>query len=283
MPTARIGAASGVVDGRIFVLGGSNTLVPPPAGTMATVEVFDPGTKVWSTMSDMIVPRFAGGTAIGGLGAGGPNYQNTVVAYNTSSGESSIIGLLQVARFRTGADIIGNKLYVVGGSGGSSGQALDSVEEYDLAFNTSVIKALLPVATDLPAVIAFNGKLYILGGFDANQNPLNTCLEYDPATNAIISKSPMPLARGGMKGVVSYGNRIFVLGGAVTAGPPPITGFPDIQEYNPATDTWEIAGSLPVTRGGVASQVVNNSVYIIGGSDNEQALGLTESGVFQKK
>ena len=291
MPTARSGAASGVVNGKIFVLGGSNTLNPPPAGTMATVEAYDPLTGMWTTMAPLIEPRFAGGDATvgdniyiaGGTAVGGPpygsNYQNTVVAYNTVTGLSSIIGYLQVARFRTDADVINNKLYVAGGRGGSGSELLDSIEEYDLASNTSMLKANLPAPVDKPAAIAYNGKLYILGGFDANGDPVNTCLEYDPETNIITAKSPMPLARGG-KGAVIFNNMIYLLGGSVTAGPPPITTFSDIQEYDPATDAWRTAGTLPTVRWGFVSETINNTVFIIGGSDNEQALGLNEMGAF---
>lgn len=296
MPTARIGAASGVVDGKIFILGGSNTLYPPPAGTMDTVEVYDPLSSTWTWMTPLIVPRFAGGdatlgniiyiaggTAVGGPPAGGPNYQDTVVAYDTTTGSSSIIGYLQEARFRTDADIIGEKLYVVGGSGGASGMALDSIEEYDLRTNTSVVKATLPVPTDMPAAVAFGGKLYIMGGFDASGNPLYNCLEYDPATNALVPKNPMPMARGGMGGVVVFNDKIYVLGGAVNPGPPPITTFSDIQEYDPFSDTWQMAGVMPTERWGFAAEVSDalpDRLFLIGGSDNEQALVLNETGVF---
>lgn len=296
MPTARIGAASGVVNGKIFILGGSNTVFPPPAGTMAVVEAFDPLSFSWTSMTPMIVPRFAGGdatlgtiiyiaggTAVGGPIAGGPNYQNTVLAYDTATGSSSIIGYLQVARFRTAAGIIGEKLYVAGGSGGASGAALDSIEEYNLVTNTSVVKATLPVPTDLPAAVAFGGKLYIIGGFDASGNPINSCLEYDPATNTLLPKNPMPMARGGMGGAVVFNNKIYVLGGAVNPGPPPITTFSEIQEYDPLSDTWQLAGTLPTVRWGFAAEVSDalpDRLFLIGGSDNAQALTLNEAGVF---
>jgi N-acetylneuraminic acid mutarotase len=289
MTSARVGAASGVVNGNIFVLGGSNRLDPPPSGALDHVEMYNPATDMWLLLSPLSEPRFSaadatlgdtvyivGGTRIGGPEYGGPGYTNTVLAYNTSDGTCTQVGTINAARFRADADIIDGRIYIVGGWGDSG--PLDSIEEYDIATNTNITKTTLSEARDLPSVISCGSKLYIIGGFDSNGNPVNTCWEYDPATNMITDKAPLPLARGGDRGSVILNGCIYVFGGATNPGPPPITTISDIQKYDPTTDTWEVVGSLSTPRWGFVSEVVGQSVYLIGGSDDQQVLALNEAG-----
>jgi hypothetical protein len=56
--TARLLFTSGLVDGKIFVIGGTNDLQNPL--TINTVQVFDPVTNAWSTpkTSGTFTPRF---------------------------------------------------------------------------------------------------------------------------------------------------------------------------------------------------------------------------------
>lgn len=280
MPTARLGANSGVVNNMIWVLGGSNRLDPPPRGSLATVEMYDPNTDTWQTKPSLPAPRFsAGGATLGNIiylagGDDGTSTLNTVLAYNTLDGSCTQIGTINIARFRTDADIINGKIYI---AGGQPAAALNSIEEYDLSENTSTIKATLPEGRDFAAVVAFNNKLYIIGGFDSSGNPTNTCWEYNPATNLVTPKSPMPIARGGKQVFVMNG-KIYVGGGITTPGPPPMTYIGGTQEYDPATDTWMTMPCAPPTpRWGAVTEVANNSVYAIGGCDNVQALSVNEA------
>ena len=52
MGTARLGAAGAVFNGKLYVFGGWN-------GTqnLASVEVYDPATNVWTTLASMPTPR----------------------------------------------------------------------------------------------------------------------------------------------------------------------------------------------------------------------------------
>ena len=50
MPTARIGLASGVVQGKIYVIGGEARLY---GLGLPTVEAYDPATDTWSRKTDL--------------------------------------------------------------------------------------------------------------------------------------------------------------------------------------------------------------------------------------
>ena len=55
MPTPRLHLASAVVDGKIYVFGGS----PEWAVPLAAAEVYDPATDTWSKVADMPTERTA--------------------------------------------------------------------------------------------------------------------------------------------------------------------------------------------------------------------------------
>ena len=74
MPTPRFGAAAGVVNGIVYVVGGFGA-----GGTrLSIVEAYNPATNSWTTRSPMPTPRlFAVGGVVNGLlyVAGGSGYQ----------------------------------------------------------------------------------------------------------------------------------------------------------------------------------------------------------------
>lgn len=62
MPTARAGAASGVVNGQIIVVGGEGN-PGEPSGVFAQTESYDPIANRWEVLQDMPIPRHGMGAA----------------------------------------------------------------------------------------------------------------------------------------------------------------------------------------------------------------------------
>ena len=60
MPTARVCHHANVVDGRIYVIGGSDASTPDDRSHVRTVEVYDPATDTWTRKGDMPASRAAG-------------------------------------------------------------------------------------------------------------------------------------------------------------------------------------------------------------------------------
>jgi hypothetical protein len=60
LPTPRSGASACVVDGKIYVIGGSGASY----GDMATNELYDPVTDTWETKAPMPTPRGFLSTAV---------------------------------------------------------------------------------------------------------------------------------------------------------------------------------------------------------------------------
>ncbi len=61
MPTARFVPSSGVVDGKIYVIGGTPG---SPWDTISTVEVYDPATDTWTRKGNMPMVRAAGASSV---------------------------------------------------------------------------------------------------------------------------------------------------------------------------------------------------------------------------
>ena len=95
MPTARFVTSSGVVDGKIYAIGG--TLGNPWFRGLSTVEEYDPTTDTWTKKADMTTPRtYFSICAVNGKmyaigGWAGSNYAgiSTVEEYDTGLTVSS--------------------------------------------------------------------------------------------------------------------------------------------------------------------------------------------------
>jgi N-acetylneuraminic acid mutarotase len=62
MPTARGGTAAGVVDGKIYVVGGEGNGAAA-SGVFPQVEEYDPATDTWTSRGEMLTPRHGMGAA----------------------------------------------------------------------------------------------------------------------------------------------------------------------------------------------------------------------------
>ena len=67
---------------------------------------------------------------------------------------------------------------------------------------------------------------------------------------------------------------MFVIGGETSPGRRTVSS---VEKYNMHSDTWESAANLPTPRRGAAAAVVNNILYVIGGSDGTHALGTVDA------
>lgn len=138
MPTARNHVAVGVVNGKIYVIGGrlGSGFIGRAANT-DTVEGYDPATDQWSaTLNRMPTPRsaLAYGTYKGKIYVAGGELQTAymaaafraVEAYDPATNSWSSLPPLEFPRHGAGGDFLGNRFHVVtgvvqaSGSGGHS-------------------------------------------------------------------------------------------------------------------------------------------------------------------
>jgi N-acetylneuraminic acid mutarotase len=177
---------------------------------------------------------------------------------------------MPTARSFLSASTVNGKIYAIGGSGGTS-----AVEEYDPVTDTWTTKASLPTPRQWLSTSVVNGKIYAIGGDAYAKAPsLSTVDEYDPATDTWTEKAPasMLTARFGHSTSVVDG-KIYAIGGWLR---PPERVISDVEEYDPATDTWTKKASMPTARAALSTSVVDGKIYAIGGTTYRAGLSTVE-------
>ncbi|MHC4175068.1 MAG: kelch repeat-containing protein [Planctomycetota bacterium] len=177
------------------------------------------------------------------------------------------IAPMPTARALLSTSAVDGKIYAIGGRRNNGDSASSAVEQYDPATDTWTTKAPMPTARQWLSTSAVNGKIYAFGGSPRTyQTALSTVEEYDPATDTWTEKAPMPTTRLTHSTSVVDG-KIYVIGGAHRPGvwtEELVTS--DVEEYDPATDTWTTKAPMPTARAFVATSVVNGKIYAFGGA-----------------
>ncbi|MCX6305671.1 MAG: hypothetical protein NT040_11980, partial [Bacteroidetes bacterium] len=154
------------------------------------------------------------------------------------------------------AGTINGKIYVVGGWNGS--YQTNQNWEFNPVTNSWIVKAAMPTTRSDAAVAVVNNKLYAIGGWQYGSNPRTENEMYDPVTNTWVTRAPMPTARGYLT-VSVVNNKIYAIGSGNSGK--------KIEEYDPATNVWTTMADMPLAKGGgPGSVVINNEIYVFGGS-----------------
>jgi PKD repeat protein/N-acetylneuraminic acid mutarotase len=270
MPTARDYHAVGVVNNKIYVIGGSDG-----SGFLSTNEEYDPATDTWTSRAPMLTPRqwFAIGVidgkiyAVGGEGAAGTLRVNE--EYDPGADSWTTKAPMPTARWALAAGAVGGKLYAIGGR--VTGTYLSTNEEYDPSTDSWTSKASMPTPRMALAIGALGGRLYAMGGI-GTAGTLSANEAYDAQTNAWTARAPMPTPRQFLAaGVVS--DRVYAIGGhSSDAG-----GYLSAnEEYDPGTDSWSAKAPMPTPREALGVGVVGSYAYAIGGSDSSGRLAVNE-------
>lgn len=158
------------------------------------------------------------------------------------------------------AVVLDGQIHVVGG--GNSQRTLEDHSVYDPATNTWTELAPLPAAKGSPAAVVFDGKLYVLGG-RSGPNDFGNVDIYNAATDT-WETGPAIDPRG-TAGAVAYCNTLYLFGGESQARK---TSLDEVLRLNLDHLVWELAPAMPTARVYARAVVLNDSVYVVGGSPN---------------
>lgn len=270
-PVLREYAATAVVDGKLYVMGGQRTdsgVIPGPATNL--LEIYDPATDRWTTGNPMptarmgLVAAVANGKiyAIGGRTDGfSTSAVGTVEQLDPATGLWTTRNPMQTARFfAAGTTLptpVGDQIVVAGGE--SFGLLLASVEQYNALANAWSSLNALPTARSQLALAEYAGRLYAVGGYAGVVSQwVGSLEEYDPGTGTWTARAPVPTARAHLA--------LVVLGGQLlAAGGENVNRSLDVLEsYDLASRAWtpKTPSLSAFTRAGAGA--VNGKAYVLG-------------------
>jgi N-acetylneuraminic acid mutarotase len=294
-----LGAAAG---GKMYVFAGLAPVWKP----MGMVYEYDPASNQWTKKKPMALAshhvaftEYHGKIyAFGGFvfpQSGPPAWVpiNNAWEYDPAADTWKALAALPTKRGSPVAAVVGDKIYVIGGAAtlpGSEATALmptvpqavlGTVEEYDPATNTWRARSPMPTPRNHAAAGTVNGKIYVIGGrvgaaFIGVASDISVVEEYDPAADKWgAPRARMPTTRSAL-GAGTYNGRIYVAGGEFQ-DPHMMATFRSVEAYDPASNTWSIMPSMPVSRHGLAAGVVGNRLLLVGGDVQSSGTGIAAS------
>jgi N-acetylneuraminic acid mutarotase len=229
MSSSRLYFAVAACNNKIYVIGGGlNPQESYAPDALSTNEVYDPVTDTWETKASM-----------------------------------------PTARWDLVAETVNDKIYVISGRTGGGKTSVKVNEVYDPNTDSWTNASSIPTPVSGPASAVVDNKIYVIGGQAEFNDPMNPGLNqiYDPKTDTWVqgAKEPNPAwsaaAAGATTGAMAP-KMVYVMGGVPGFAPPLDQNY----AYNPIEDRWIIAASLPAPKSSFAVAVVNDLVYVIGGS-----------------
>jgi N-acetylneuraminic acid mutarotase len=270
MPTARFGHSSSVLDGKIYVIGGSKSLY---GQALKTLEVYDPILDAWTSKADMAEGRTAFSTcvvngniyAIGGSQTFYSGPRTSIEEYNPITNTWTHKTDMPTVRYCHSSCVLDGKIYVIGGSRVNSGEADATLQVYDPILDTWTSKADMNTPRIIFSACVVNGKIYAIGGSlgpASNYSGMNTVEEYDPATDTWTKKANM-ITRRKYISACSLNGKIYVFGGEEDLYTLPLSSG---EVYDPVTDTWKEITNMPSVLEEPSADMLNGKAYVCGGT-----------------
>jgi N-acetylneuraminic acid mutarotase len=127
------------------------------------------------------------------------------------------------------------------------------------ALGTWSALAPVPTPTEGMQVGAVGNDIVAAYGFSGGDTNLTRIYDIDSDSWSFGTPGPLPVRSEGA--AATHGGNVYAVGGRF-GGP-----LSDLDRYTPATDSWVSLADMPTPRRGLATAVVGNALYAIGGSD----------------
>ena len=268
-------------NGKVLVAGGGDLALPNPV--LASAELYDPVSGMWSATGSMVHPRqghtatlLSNGKVLVAGGDDGTNVLGSAELYDPATGTWSATGNLNTVRISHTATLLPNgmdrKVLVAGGNDGSN--LLATAELYNPATGTWTPTGPMHTARQFQAAVLLpspSGKVLVAGG-----NGLNGFLAsaelYNPATGTWSATGSMHAVRAFHTATVLESAKVLVAGGADGG-----LVLASAELFDPATGSWSATGSLHTARESHTATLLPNhggTVLVAGGFNRAVPSGI---------
>jgi len=246
----------------------------------AQAEIYDPVSNTWSLTGNMQLARDSGGpllTLQSGkvllIGGRDLNLQPTseTELYDPGTGLWTVAAPMHLPRYLATATLLGDgRVLVVGGVvcvGQTNGCNTNTAEIYDPALNIwSFTMSMSADRSWHDAILLENGTVLVAGGNSDIPGASGTAEIYDPLAGTWQSAAVMPHSRIGLKLARLPNGTVLAIGGEFGGG------VKQVDQYLPATNSWQKAGSIPGRTYFSAITLNNGDVLVPGGRGNFKVL-----------
>jgi hypothetical protein len=272
MPSLRDGPAPATIGTSVYLLGGIASFSEDfdRARSVATFERFDVRTGRWTELPPLPRPlNHVGLAAVGRtLYALGGNTDRLRAGqasaeswrFDTSVGRWEPIAAMPTARGGAGTAVVGDRIYVIGGKSGPT--SLSANESYDTGTGEWSRHADMPTRRDHLGVAAAGGRLYAVGGRKEDEESLRTLEVYDPATDGWSEGAALPEPKAGFAFLPGPGGLIAAGGEDLSRW----TLYGGVYRLRVADGRWETLPAMAEPRHGFGAAVVEDRLYVMGGS-----------------
>jgi len=175
MPTARGALAVGVIDGKIYAVGGGNAVGGGSWGHgVNTLERYDPITDTWQALPPMPTPRHHLTAAvldgrlyaIGGRQAGLGSSIGVNEIYDPNTKRWITKAPMPSKRSGIAAAVLGRQIYIFGGESKQEAEfiAFNATESYNHHTDQWTVHISMPTARHGLGAAVFDGRIYVIAG-----------------------------------------------------------------------------------------------------------------------
>jgi serine/threonine protein kinase len=231
------GAAGGVLDGKLYVAGGSDGL----NGPSKVLEAYDPEAARWTIKAPMPTGRQGGaGVVLNNrlyvIGGDDRATRFSVVeSYDPRTDKWASEEPLLSLRTGCGAAVIDGRIYVIGGTTNDTPNGARTTEVWQPGGKWSTLEYSLPVPVGHPFVVAHAGTIYVAGGVAQGVVDDLQPLEIDRTFWGSDRRMPEPRYSG--CGAVELNGEIYFLGGWDDL-PRSRVPHADVFVYDPTHNWW---------------------------------------------
>ena len=261
-------------NGKVLVAGGYDSSFG--GGTLATCELYDPATGIWSPTGSLHYARSGhraillnNGKVIA-IGAGGPIDTLSCELYDPATGTWTITGSLnQGRRIKHSATLLLNGKVLV--AGGGYGDYIASAELYDPATGVWTLTGSMNTPrSDHTATLLPNGMVLVAGGAGST-NSLSSAELYDPASGTWTFTGNLNTGRFEHTATLLPNGQVLVVGGYNIAS---------AELYEPATGLWSTTDSLNQARYVHTATLLPDGTVLAAGGQGSSVFALSSAELY---